>query len=82
MGWNQIHITHPCPMLAGIDDGSYVYFAHSYYPVPTDKSIVATTTDYVRILLVGVAGNIFATQFHPEKSQAIGLRLLENFVNL
>ncbi len=83
MGWNQIHITHPCPMLAGIDDGSYVYFAHSYYPVPTDKSIVATTTDYGADFCSSVwQGNIFATQFHPEKSQAIGLRLLENFVNL
>jgi glutamine amidotransferase len=83
MGWNQIHWKKPCPMLDGIDNGSYVYFAHSYYPVPTDPGITITTTDYGYDFTSSVwQGNIFATQFHPEKSQAVGLRFLENFVKL
>jgi glutamine amidotransferase len=83
MGWNQIHWNKPCPMLDGIDNGSYVYFAHSYYPVPTDPGITITTTDYGYDFTSSVwQDNIFATQFHPEKSQAVGLRFLENFVKL
>lgn len=83
MGWNQAHIRRPCPMLEGIDDGAYVYFAHSYYVVPTDESITATTTTYGIEFTSSVwKDNIFATQFHPEKSQAVGLRLLENFVRI
>ena len=83
MGWNQVHWTRDCPMLRGMEPGAYAYFAHSYYPVPTDASIVVTTTDYGLNFCSSVwKDNIFATQFHPEKSQAVGLKLLENFVKL
>ena len=83
MGWNQIRWTRNCPMLRGIEQGAYAYFAHSYYPAPTDASIVVTTTDYGLNFCSSVwKDNVFATQFHPEKSQAVGLKLLENFVKL
>ena len=83
MGWNQIRWSRPCPMLGGIENGAYVYFAHSYYVVPADQSIVVTTTDYGGEFCSSVwKDNIFATQFHPEKSQSVGLKLLENFVKL
>ena len=69
--------------MAGIDDGAFVYFAHSYYVAPADPDIVATTTAYGVDFASSVwKDNIFATQFHPEKSQAVGLRLLENFVKV
>jgi glutamine amidotransferase len=81
MGWNQLSIRRPCAMLDGIDDGAFVYFAHSYHVVPADETIIATTTAYGMEFVSSVwKDNIFATQFHPEKSQAVGLRLLENFV--
>jgi glutamine amidotransferase len=83
MGWNQVHWKRDCPMLRGIEQGAYAYFAHSYYPVPADPSITVTTTDYGYNFTSSVwKDNIFATQFHPEKSQAVGLKLLENFVKL
>ena len=84
MGWNRLRIRQPaCPLLAGIPDGSYVYFIHSYYGAPRQDSVVAATTDYgVEFASVIWSGNIFATQFHPEKSQAVGLKMLENFVKL
>jgi glutamine amidotransferase len=83
MGWNQIHWTRDCPMLRGFEQGAYAYFAHSYYPVPAAPSIIVTTTDYGYSFTSSVwKDNIFATQFHPEKSQAVGLKLLENFVKL
>ena len=84
IGWNQLAITRPeCPLYAGIPDGSYVYFVHSFYPKPTDASIVATRTEHGDNFASSVwRDNIFATQFHPEKSQAVGLRLLQNFVAL
>ncbi|MEI7836995.1 MAG: imidazole glycerol phosphate synthase subunit HisH, partial [Planctomycetota bacterium] len=83
MGWNQLHIRRACPMLQGIADGDHVYFAHSYHVVPADEALVVTTTDYGYDFVSSVArDNVFATQFHPEKSQAVGLRLLENFVRL
>ena len=84
IGWNQLEITRPdCPLYNGIPDGSYVYFVHSFYPQPTDPSIVATRTDYGDPFASSVwRDNVFATQFHPEKSQAVGLRLLKNFVAL
>jgi len=83
MGWNQLSIRRPCPMLDGIDDGAFVYFAHSYYVVPSDESVIATTTMYGLEFTSSVwKDNVFATQFHPEKSQKVGLRLLENFVRL
>jgi glutamine amidotransferase len=72
MGWNQLQIRKPSPMLEGISDGDYVYFAHSYYVQPADESIVATTTEYGLEFASSVAsGSVFATQFHPEKSQAV-----------
>lgn len=84
IAWNQIEITRSdCPLYRGIASGSYVYFVHSFYPQPTDKSIVATTTDYGRPFASSVwKDNVFATQFHPEKSQKVGLQLLKNFVAL
>jgi len=83
MGWNQIFQKASCPMLGGIADGAYVYFAHSYHVVPLEDSLTATTTDYGYPFVSSVwREHIFATQFHPEKSQAVGLKLLENFVKL
>ncbi len=82
--WNQLEITRPeCPILAGITAGSYVYFVHSFYPQPRDASIVATETVYGERFASAVwKDNIFATQFHPEKSQKVGLQILKNFVSL
>ena len=82
IGWNQLEIARPeCPLYRGIPDGSYVYFVHSFFPEPEDSSIVATRTDYGRRFASSVwRENVYATQFHPEKSQQIGLRLLANFV--
>ena len=72
-----------CPLFEGIPDGSYFYFVHSFFPQPVDPSIVATRTTYGRPFASAVwKDNVFATQFHPEKSQANGLRLLKNFVEL
>ncbi len=84
IGWNQLHIQQPaCPLYAGINEGSYVYFVHSFFPKPADGSIVATTTEYGDVFASSVwRDNVFATQFHPEKSQTIGLKLLSNFVKL
>jgi len=84
MGWNQVRRGRgDCPLLKGIDDESYFYFVHSYYADPSDRSVVALETDYgVRFVSMVWRGNLFATQFHPEKSQANGLKLLKNFVDL
>ena len=81
IGWNQIEFAQPdCPLFRGIADGSYVYFVHSFFPEPLDSSIVATRTDYGDTFASSVwKNNVFATQFHPEKSQGIGLQLLKNF---
>ncbi len=84
IAWNQIEITRPdCPLYRGVASGSYVYFVHSFYPQPTDAGIIATTTDYGGNFASSVwRDNVFATQFHPEKSQKVGLQLLKNFVEL
>jgi glutamine amidotransferase len=84
MGWNQIDVRKPdAPILQDIPDGSYMYFVHSYYVQPEDASVIATTTDYgIDFTSMIVKDNLFATQFHPEKSQKIGLRLLRNFGSL
>ncbi len=84
IGWNQIQMNRrDCPLYEGVNDGAYVYFVHSYYPRPKDDSIVATTTHYGNDFASSVwKGNVFATQFHPEKSQEVGLRILKNFVAL
>jgi len=83
MGWNQIRKRQDVPHLQGIDDGASVYFVHSYYVAPSDPSLAATTTEYGNEFVSAVArGNIFATQYHPEKSQEVGLKILENFGKL
>ena len=83
MGWNQLRVVRRVPQLAGIEDGAYVYFVHSYYPVPADPALVATTTVYGPEFASSVViDNVFASQFHPEKSQRVGLRILENFLRL
>src|SRR5881396_3085933 len=84
IGWNEIRLAQvACPLLRGIKDGSYFYFVHSFFPKPKDESIVAARTDYGESFASAIwRDNIFATQFHPEKSQAVGLRLLQNFVEL
>jgi glutamine amidotransferase len=84
MGWNQLHIERHAPHLEGVPDGASVYFVHSFYPVPDDPEIIATTTDYGSTEFVSSVWqrNVFATQFHPEKSQDIGLRILANFGQL
>ena len=84
IGWNQLEIVKPdCPLFRGIPPDSYVYFVHSFFPKPVDASIVATSTTYGDTFASSVwRDNIFATQFHPEKSQKIGLQLLKNFVEL
>jgi imidazole glycerol-phosphate synthase subunit HisH len=83
MGWNQLAIRRPAPILAGLDEGTYVYFVHSYYVVPKDPQVTATETDYGGMFCSMIwRDNVFATQFHPEKSQAAGLRILKNFAEL
>jgi len=83
MGWNALTIKKRAPHLAGLRDGAQVYFVHSYYPVPADPAVVATTTDYGGEFASSVwQDNVFACQFHPEKSQAIGLQILANFAGL
>ena len=84
IGWNQIEVTRPdCPLFTGIPTGSYFYFVHSYYPQPTDPSLVCARTEYGETFASAIwRENVFATQFHPEKSQETGLRLLKNFVAL
>jgi imidazole glycerol-phosphate synthase subunit HisH len=81
IGWNQLEIVRPdCPIYEGIASGSYVYFVHSYYPKPRDPSIVASRTEYGENFASSVwRDHVFATQFHPEKSQSVGLKLLRNF---
>ena len=80
MGWNQLNIKQDNPLFKGIPDKSYFYFVHSYYVAPEDDSIVATTTDYgVEFTSAVCKDNIYAVQFHPEKSQTLGLQLLKNF---
>ena len=83
MGWNSINWTRDCPLLAGVPQDSYVYFVHSYYVVPQQSDLQLTSTDYGYPFASGIwRGNLFATQFHPEKSQRVGLKMLENFVKL
>lgn len=82
MGWNQVMQQQPHPLWNGIADGARFYFVHSYYVVPKDDSVVAGRCEYIVDFAAAIAyGTLFATQFHPEKSQKDGLRLLENFLN-
>ena len=83
MGWNQLNIRRPAPLLRGVAEGAYVYFVHSYYVVPKDAEVIAAETDYGGPFCAMVwRDNVFATQFHPEKSQAEGLKMLKNFAEL
>ena len=83
MGWNQLNIRRAAPVLNGLAEGTYVYFVHSYYVAPADSSVIATETDYGGPFCSMVwRDNIFAAQFHPEKSQTEGLKILKNFAEL
>ncbi len=83
MGWNQVRIVRPHPIFEAIPDGSYFYFVHSYYPRPDDSEIVVGETEYgVRFPSVVARDSLVATQFHPEKSGTIGLRMYENFMRI
>jgi imidazole glycerol-phosphate synthase subunit HisH len=81
MGWNDLRPRRPAPILSGVEEGSFVYFVHSYYAIPDDPQVVAAETTYGDVTFCAVAWqeNVMATQFHPEKSQELGLRMLENF---
>jgi glutamine amidotransferase len=80
MGWNQIEKAKDSPFLRGLSSGDYLYFVHSFYVVPDDSSLIATTTDYGNSFVSSIAtDHLFACQFHPEKSQELGLRILANF---
>ena len=83
MGWNRAIIKRPAPILEGISDDTHFYFVHSYYVVPADPSVTAIETNYHTPFCAMIwRDNLFATQFHPEKSQAHGLRILRNFGEL
>ncbi|HEX3481101.1 MAG TPA: imidazole glycerol phosphate synthase subunit HisH [Kofleriaceae bacterium] len=81
IGWNRVVHQRPDPMLAGVADGAHVYFDHSYHAVPDDPAVVALDSDHgIPITAAVRTGNVFACQFHPEKSQTVGLQILRNFV--
>ena len=81
MGWNEVNFERDHPVLEGVESGSYFYFVHSYYAAPEDQSLVLGTTDYASQFCSVIArDNLVATQFHPEKSGGVGLRLYENFL--
>ena len=83
MGWNSLDITKGAKLFQGIDQGAYVYFVHSYYLKAADESIVAASTNYSTTIHASVeSGNVFACQFHPEKSSSTGLHILKNFAEL
>jgi glutamine amidotransferase len=83
MGWNQLRLRRSCPLLEGIPDGAFTYFVHSYYAVPDDPEVVVASTDYgLDFASVLWRDNLYATQFHPEKSQTYGLQILRNFTTL
>lgn len=83
MGWNSVTLKKDSPLFNGIQTGDFFYFVHSYYCAPSDPGVIATTTDYGGPFVSSVeTANIFACQFHPEKSQAVGLKLLQNFLDI
>lgn len=83
MGWNELVIKRPAPALQGLSSGVHMYFVHSYYVVPEDPSVIAVEANYPTPFTAAVwQGRLFATQFHPEKSQRNGLQILENFAKL
>lgn len=80
MGWNEVRVTQAAPPLRGLEGGAYLYFVHSYYVEPQDPTLASTVTDYGLPFVSSIwRDNVFACQFHPEKSQAVGLRLIRNF---
>lgn len=83
MGWNSLHLEHDGRLFSGISEGAYVYFVHSYYLQAEDEQIVKASTDYCTHIHASVEkDNVFACQFHPEKSSDVGLHILKNFVEL
>ena len=83
MGWNALKWDRPDPLLEGLEQGSAVYFVHSYYAKPTDETLTSARADYGGDFCASIRqGNLFATQFHPEKSQRVGMTILKNFVGL
>ena len=83
IGWNEINIVKDSKIFNNIEDKSHMYFVHSYEFIPEDKSVIAATTDYSsKVVCATEKENIFGTQFHPEKSDKIGLRIIENFITL
>lgn len=83
MGWNQLQFVGENPLYKGLPQGANVYFVHSYHGVPKEMAVAATMTDYGRPFVSSIRrGNLFATQFHPEKSQKVGLKILRNFADL
>lgn len=83
MGWNQIMMKNPSPLLRDLPVGCNVYFVHGYHVVPTDGRVIAAETDYGRPFVSSICrDNVMATQFHPEKSQKIGLKILQNFASI
>ena len=83
IGWNQINIVKNSQIFKGIENNSHMYFVHSYEFVPRDKSVISATTDYSSNIVCSVENeNIFGTQFHPEKSDKTGLKIIDNFINL
>jgi len=83
MGWNQLNVRKPSPILRDLPAGCGVYFVHSYHVVPDDQSVIATTTDYGQPFVSSVwRDNLVATQFHPEKSQKVGMQILANFAEM
>ena len=83
IGWNQINIVKESKIFKGIENNSHMYFVHSYEFIPEDKNVISATTDYSSNIICSVEKeNIFGTQFHPEKSDKIGLKIIDNFINL
>ena len=83
IGWNEINITKDSKIYKGIENKSHMYFVHSYEFVPKDKNVISATTDYSSNIVCSVEmENIFGTQFHPEKSEKIGLKIIENFIKI
>ena len=83
IGWNQIHIVGNSKIFKDVENNSHMYFVHSYEFVPEDKNVVSATTDYSSNIVCSVEKeNVFGTQFHPEKSDKIGLKIIDNFINL
>ncbi len=83
IGWNQINIVKDSKIFKGVENNSHVYFVHSYEFIPEDKDVISATTDYSSNIVCSVEKeNIFGTQFHPEKSDKVGLKIINNFVNL